>query len=235
MIKSLINKVLSKSKIYENERSSNNKKTFLYKYAHAKDKSRYVFARKFIKGNNILNISCGEGHGSAILLQDNNSTIYGLDISEEAIAHAKVNFKNKNLEFYIGDACKMPFKNNFFTSIISIETIEHLKDHNKFLLELKRVLKKDGVLVVSSPDKIVEDKFFDNPHHISLLYKEDLLKLLEEYFEVVGIYCQTPIIKKPFFMIYLSFIFSSIFLSKKIVNNRANLTGTNCIFFCRKT
>jgi len=191
-----------------------------------------MFANTFVRGDRILDVACGKGYGSFLFSLNSNAQVYGLDLSREKIDFAKENFKSRNLEFHEGDACGIDFQDNFFTSVVSIETIEHLKDHDNFLLELKRVLKKDGILVISSPDKIVKDRFFDNPHHINLLYKNELSALLKKHFNVIGVYCQTPLIIKPYFMIYLSMIFSCMFLSAKIVKDRDYLTGTNCIFIC---
>ncbi|MFH1854633.1 MAG: class I SAM-dependent methyltransferase [Candidatus Omnitrophota bacterium] len=230
MIKLILNKIFSKCKVFEKERISNKN---INKYSYNKDKARYIFAKKFIIGNRILNIACGEGYGSALLSQNNDHFIYGLDLSEKAISFAKANFINKKLTFYVGDAYNTKFENNLFTSIVSIETLEHLKDHAGFLSELRRILKKDGLLIISSSEKVIKDKFFDNPHHINLLYKDGIENLLKKYFTVTAIYCQAPLIKNPSFMLYPSLAFSSIFLSRKIVKDRSCLTGTNCIFICR--
>lgn len=232
MIKLILNSILSKSKAFEEPRISEGK-TLVHKYSYNKDKARYIFARTFIKGDKVLDSACGEGRGSFILSQGNQSSVYGLDLSDKALSFAKAKFGDKNLIFYKGDVYDTGFENNFFTSVVSIETIEHLSDQDKFLRELRRILKKDGVLVISSPDKIIKDKFFDNPHHINLLYKDDMRGLLKKYFDVSAVYCQTPFMTKHSFMLYLTLIFSSIFFSAKIVKDRPYLTGTNCIFICK--
>ena len=236
-MKGIFNKILSKGKIYEEERSLE-KPSLLHRYARSKDRARYIFAARYIDGNRILNMACGDGYGSDFLLKGKETVVCGMDISGKAIRSAKVKYgtkKGKNLKYIVGNVYEIPFKKRYFDTVVSIETIEHLEDHEKFLSEIRRVLKKGGILIISSPDKIVEDHLFDNPHHINLLYKNDLHALLKGYFEVGKVFSQTPIITKPAFMIYFSFIFSSIFLSGKMVNTRKkDLTGTNNIFICRK-
>jgi len=234
MVKLILNRIFSRYRIFEEERIfDKNMHVFVHKYPYNKDKARYGFAKAFIKGDNVLDVACGGGHGSFIISCNSGSLVCGLDISKKAISFAKANFQNQNLRFCQGDVYKTGFADSSFSSIVSIETIEHLSDHDMFLSELKRVLKKDGVLVISSPEKIVKDIFFDNPHHINLLYKEETAALLKKYFHVTSIYCQTPFLRSPVPLVYLSLIFSSIFLSTKIVADKPYLSGTSCIFICR--
>jgi ubiquinone/menaquinone biosynthesis C-methylase UbiE len=231
MVKALLNQILTIGRLYEKERSSRND-TFLHRYAQAKDTARYRFAARFVKGDRILNVACGEGYGSALLAPRGDVVVCGLDRSSEAVAAASKRFDAPNLRFHVGDAYRTPFDEGEFSSVVSIETIEHLTDHDRFLTEIRRVLSRDGVLILSSPDKIVEDRLFDNPHHINLLYKDDMVALLKKYFPVVDVYCQTPMIKKPLFMLYVSFVVSSVFASRRFVDDRPGLTGTNCVYVC---
>ncbi len=235
-MKGFFNKILSRGKIYEEERSQD-KPSLLHRYARSKDRARYLFASRYVEGERILNTACGDGYGSDLLVKTENAVIWGMDISEKAIRSAKLKYgaERKNLKYLVGSVYEIPFEEGYFDTVVTIETIEHLVDHERFLSEIKRVLRRDGILVISSPDKIVEDRLFDNPHHINLLYKDSLCELLERYFKVEKVFSQTPIITKPIFMVYLSFIFSSIFLSGKMVNtNDRDITGTNNIFICRK-
>ena len=208
-----------------------NKKGFIQKYLLITDKVRYSFARKFIKGNKILNIACGNGHGSRILSK-NQVEVIGIDNSEKAIQTAKRNYKG--LRFEIGDAHNIKYKDNFFDSVVSIETIEHVKYPKKFISEIKRVIKKGGIFVISTPNKKVENKVCKNPFHISLMDKKELFTLLKKNFQILDIYYQSPMIKKPFFMPYLAYIFSSLFLSKKIIKHKKNRTGLCYLVICKK-
>jgi len=235
-MKGLFNKILSRGKIYEEERSQD-KPSLLHRYARSKDRARYKFASQYVEGKRVFNTACGDGYGSDFLIRDEEVVVWGMDISKKAIQSAKLKYgvKRKNLKYLVGSVYEIPFEEGYFDTVVTIETIEHLENHEKFLSEINRVLRKGGILVISSPDKIVEDRLFDNPHHINLLYKDDLHELLERYFKVEKVFSQAPIITRPIFMIYLSFIFSSIFLSGKMVNTKGrDITGTNNVFICRK-
>jgi ubiquinone/menaquinone biosynthesis C-methylase UbiE len=61
---------------------------------------------------------------------------------------------NKNAEFIEGDVNKLPFKGKSFDYITSVEVIEHVDKHNAGLMldEIKRVLKDDGRIVITTPN-----------------------------------------------------------------------------------
>jgi len=76
----------------------------------------------------------------------------GVDISFEGL---RIAFKKDNLNNYVcASAEHLPFKNHSFDLIFFCEVIEHVNDCNKTLNELKRVLKKEGFLIISFPNYI---------------------------------------------------------------------------------
>lgn len=54
----------------------------------------------------------------------------------------------------VGSILQMPFEDNYFDIVISSEVIEHVPDHKKALSELYRVLKPNGILVITTPNKL---------------------------------------------------------------------------------
>lgn len=98
----------------------------------------------------ILDIGCGKGFLLYDFLQVNpNLEIYGIDISEYAIKNSKEEVR-KNL--VVGDATSLPFEDNFFDLVISINTLHCLESPNLFkgLKEMDRVGKKNKYLCVES-------------------------------------------------------------------------------------
>ena len=69
--------------------------------------------------------------------------------------------------------------------VISFETIEHHDRHQKYLLEIKRVLKKDGLLIISSPDKKEYSDLpgYKNQFHVKELYYSEFEKLIKDNFK----------------------------------------------------
>ena len=155
--------------------------------------NRYHFASHLCKNKLVLDVACGTGYGSDYLIKNGAKNVTGLDISAEAIDYAKYNYKNPNLTFIVGDATKLPFKNEYFDIIVSFETIEHINEYKKFLEECKRVLKKGGVFVCSTPNKRFNSKFLKkqlNPFHVIEFYPEEFQILMNNYFHDTKLYGQ---------------------------------------------
>ncbi len=145
---------------------------------------RYAFAAQFCAGLKVLDAACGEGYGSALLACEAQD-VTGLDHSEEAIRHAGQRYGNGgNLRFLNGDCTDLPFPDQEFQCIVSFETLEHLGDQATMLAEFRRVLRPDGFLLLSSPDKAVysEELGNRNEFHVRELYRDELLQLVDENF-----------------------------------------------------
>ena len=71
-----------------------------------------------------------------------------------------------------------------FDRIVSFETLEHLAEHDELLAEFKRVLKPDGYLILSSPDKATYSDGQDsvNEYHVKELYRDELETLIGRHF-----------------------------------------------------
>ncbi len=131
---------------------------------------RYLYASHFCANKTVLDIACGEGYGCDLLSQKAQKVI-GVDIDAETIQHAQQTYKRDNLEFICGIASQIPVVGeHVFDLIVSFETIEHISedDQKKFLQEVKRLLKPDGVLLISTPDKVTysEKRSYKNPFHL---------------------------------------------------------------------
>ncbi len=114
--------------------------------------ARYIFASKYTKSKNVLDIACGSGYGCKTLLDNGTKFVTGCDISNETIDYAKKHYQEKNIEYIINDIKKLNFPNEMFDCIVSFETLEHVNEQKLVILELKRVLKKGGILIISTPN-----------------------------------------------------------------------------------
>ncbi|OGL39924.1 MAG: hypothetical protein A3C43_06325 [Candidatus Schekmanbacteria bacterium RIFCSPHIGHO2_02_FULL_38_11] len=155
---------------------------------------RYLFAQKLIEGKRILDLGCGEGYGS-FLLAMNASLTTGLDLSKEAIQNTKIKYRKENLNFIVGSCGYIPFKNNSFDVVVSFEVIEHIEDQVGMIKEVFRILSRDGILVISSPDKrfFSEKEGILNKFHVKELYREEFVNLLKEHFSEVFLFGQDPV------------------------------------------
>jgi len=145
---------------------------------------RYAFCNDYIKDKIVLDIPCGVGWGTARLKKAQK--IYGLDIAPEAISYAQKHFGRRNIEYQVGNMEKIPFSDNFFDVVICLEGFEHVdKDVGlKFIGEAKRVLKKDGLIIMTVPI-LTNGKHSGNPYHSYEPPMEELQDLLRNNFEVI--------------------------------------------------
>jgi len=158
---------------------------------------KYLFASKHIKGAKILDIACGTGYGTNIMFERHPEfQFFGCDIDEQAITYAKRRYQ-KQIQFKNCDAYSITFPDSFFDTVVSFETLEHLKNGQSFIKEIKRILKSDGYLICSTPNRhfgerlgSTKEKPF-NPHHVSLYYYDEFHDLLASSFQHVKIFGQT--------------------------------------------
>jgi GT2 family glycosyltransferase/ubiquinone/menaquinone biosynthesis C-methylase UbiE len=150
---------------------------------------RYLYTTRFVKDKVVLDIACGEGYGSFLLSTSNAKKVIGVDIDEEAVKNARNSYKNNDLEFVNGDVTSIPIESNKIDVIISFETIEHINEHQQklFLLEIARVLKPDGILIISTPNKLTYSDLPDykNEFHIKEFYVDEFLDFLRKEFEYI--------------------------------------------------
>ena len=102
----------------------------------------------------ILEIGCGRG-GFANYLAGTSSDkthIIASDFSNFALDQAKQKFSSARIEWRKEDIQNLSFQNDWFDTIISCETIEHVLDPQKAIRELYRVLKPGGRLFLTCPN-----------------------------------------------------------------------------------
>ncbi len=152
---------------------------------------RYLVTCELVKDREVLDIASGEGYGSALLAEVARSVI-GVDISREAVVHAEQKYGKSNLQFKIGSCAQIPIADNSIDVVVSFETIEHHDQHDAMMTEIKRVLRPDGLLIISSPDKYEYSVApnFSNSYHVKELYRHEFEQLLFNYFKQVELYGQ---------------------------------------------
>jgi SAM-dependent methyltransferase len=152
---------------------------------------RYVYAERLVAGKSVLDVACGEGYGSHWLARRAKSVV-GVDISEEAIAHARLRYTGENLSFLQGGADLLPLEGEgLFEVVTSFETIEHIDipTQERFVGEIKRVLKPGGVLLISTPNKheYSDVPNYSNDFHIKEFYEGEFVEFLGRFFRHVSL------------------------------------------------
>ncbi|EIJ81332.1 putative glycosyltransferase [Bacillus methanolicus PB1] len=154
---------------------------------------RYYSVLNLVKENVVLDIACGEGYGSD-LIANHAKFVYGIDIDQETVEHASNKYKRDNLQFKNASVVKIPLKDHSLDVVVSFETIEHVNEHEQhlFLKEVKRLLKNDGIFIISTPDKRMYSDIpnYKNPFHVKEFYEDEFLNFLKTYFSYVDLYYQ---------------------------------------------
>jgi len=158
--------------------------------------ARYRFACAYVRGKSVLDIACGTGFGSRILLQAGAARVVGIDISEDAIRFAREKYEAPGLEFETGDVLSIPYPQDSFERIVSFETLEHVKNPKRALEEMNRVLAPGGVLAISSPNRKLtspqkkKEEAPANPFHVTEFTVAEFREILDGRFEVLEFYGQ---------------------------------------------
>ncbi|MFH1202123.1 MAG: class I SAM-dependent methyltransferase [Candidatus Omnitrophota bacterium] len=151
---------------------------------------------KNIRGR-CLEIGCGDGVWTDFL-RSKSSNVVSIDLSKDRIKNAKKIINNSDIDFIISDARVLPFKDRSFSTICAFEVIEHLpnrNDHFRFIREVKRLLSKNGVFLISTPNRplfiiycwLLREM---HPTHFSELSYSQLKSILSSNFRSFKIYGQ---------------------------------------------
>ena len=154
---------------------------------------RYALAQRFARGLQVLDCACGEGYGTAYIAQE-AVHVTGLDISIEAITQCRETFIGvDNIDFQIADMAHIPFPEASFDLVVCFEAIEHIDadKQDRALAEMRRVLKPEGILLISTPDRLVgEKRGYANPFHVAEMTITEFSEKLGRHFPHVALYSQ---------------------------------------------
>jgi len=148
----------------------------------------------------ILDAGCGNGRDIEVLLSKYDCCIVGIDFSERMISEAKKKLQVKTgskKALVRGDLTKIGFKDDTFDVIICSQVLEHIPNWQDALKGLRRILKPEGVLIISTPNIFslygVQRKIADlligksHPYDVWKDYKLLSAQLKKEKMEVVSV------------------------------------------------
>jgi len=152
----------------------------------------YEFAGSIIGENcNVLDIGCGEGYGAAYLANSSPTiNITALDVREDSIKHAQNKYPLKNCQYIHYDGHGIPQQDSSFDVVLCFQVIEHIKDDYGFISETHRLLKPNGVLIMTTPNKthrLISWQKPWNTYHVREYYPKELVQLCARTFAQVDI------------------------------------------------
>lgn len=167
----------------------------------------YLFCLEYVKDKKVLELGCGDGYGSFILAKK-AKTIIATDIDKKTISEAQKKYKLRGLKFACLDALSLPYEDEFDV-VISFQVIEHVKDVRLYLSNIKKVLKKNGVFILSTPNRLLRLYKGQKPwnrFHIEEYEESKLKNMLEKHFpavEMLGVHAAPVIYKAEKKRLYL--------------------------------
>ena len=155
---------------------------------------RYQTVAPLMDGKKVLDAACGTGYGT-YMLAEHAECVVGIDIDADLIHSLQKNNDRSNVSFRQMSIAKLEFEDASFDAVVSFETIEHVDEENQvaFLREVHRVLKPNGIFVVSTPDVDVLRTIYPgyhNPFHLKEYNKDGFYRLLTGVFKNVQFYYQ---------------------------------------------
>jgi ubiquinone/menaquinone biosynthesis C-methylase UbiE len=151
---------------------------------HLMHRSDYETAALLAQDKTVLDLGCNGGHGT-IILGSACKEITGVDVSPTAIATAKSRHESGKVQFRLVDGLTLPFPDQSFDLITSFQVIEHLAGYETYFSEIKRVLKSEGLLLVTTPNAAIRlhpgQKPW-NPFHVREFSASELENLLRSHF-----------------------------------------------------
>jgi SAM-dependent methyltransferase len=157
--------------------------------------TRYLFASSLVENKTVLDAGCGCGYGSYHLARAGAASVLGIDVSEEAIEYSKEHYRHDGLSYEKRDVLNTGLVPASFDVVVSFEVFEHVADPEAFLDEMRRLLKPDGVLLLSTPNAATysaggEDG--SNPFHVREYMPQEFREVLDRRFPTTYYYVQNP-------------------------------------------
>ena len=160
----------------------------------------YVFTHRIVKDKSVLDIGCGLGHGTWLFVVNDAEQVITIDLDKTKTlqVHGFCS-KFKNCSTLVMDAQKLGFKDRSIQVVTCFEVIEHILKPDLLLSEIKRILKPDGVLFLTTPNRAKRLLPFQRPwnrEHLREYTSRTFRKSLQNHFpsfELLGIYGEPPL------------------------------------------
>lgn len=149
--------------------------------------ARYAWAAERASGLAVLDCASGDAYGSRTLLHAGAARVCAMDVALEALLDART----RHVPLALADGEKIPAADGAFDLFVSFETVEHVADDAAYVAEARRVVRRGGMFLCSTPNRrltnagtSISDKPF-NPFHRREYTLPELRRLLERCFDTI--------------------------------------------------
>lgn len=133
----------------------------------------YLRIADLVTGMDVLEAGCGEGYG-AHLLANHARSLHALDYDDYATGHVHAAYTD--VPVLRANLVQLPYADESFDVVVSLQTIEHLWNQEAFVAECLRVLRPGGTIVISTPNTLTFPP--GNIYHPKELTPDELRSLL---------------------------------------------------------
>ncbi|MBP2566437.1 glycosyltransferase involved in cell wall biosynthesis/ubiquinone/menaquinone biosynthesis C-methylase UbiE [Agrobacterium tumefaciens] len=122
---------------------------------HIKLMHRYYLAKDAVRGKDVLHMGSGDGAGTALLAEACRSVV-GVDASGQAVLHAQEKYSAVNISFKVGLWEEIPLPSESVDVVVSFDRLGAVENPERLMQEIKRVLRPNGILIISTPEEKVD-------------------------------------------------------------------------------
>lgn len=160
-------------------------------YLNSFEKGQLIPLLGDVKGKKILDVGAGTGRVS-IPLAHKGAHVTALDVSAKMLDVLKQKAKRLPIEILIGDAEALSFPDDTFDIVVAAFLIVHLKNPQRFFDEVYRVLKDNGIFLLTNINQknppvintkegdIVIESFYHRPDHVRDMLEELAFSITKE-------------------------------------------------------
>ena len=151
-------------------------------YWFRRHEAAYAWVAELVAGRTVLEAGCGEGYGAGLLLAAGAAHVVGVDYDAATAGHVREVYPE--VPVLRGNLVALPLASESFDVVVSLQTVEHLWDQPQFVAECVRVLRRGGLLVLSTPNRrtfspgVPRDAKPLNPFHVNELDRAELVDIV---------------------------------------------------------
>ena len=100
-----------------------------------------------LPGTRLLDVAIGDGRNMPLIPRD--CQVFGVDISSVLLEKCQRDYADRDIHLIVGEAETLPFPDATFDNVLSMGAINHVNNPGQALLEMARVVRRDGMVVVA--------------------------------------------------------------------------------------